>query len=87
MCCWSKRLALLFGGVFLVFLDFTVVFSKAKIVLAELCFSFLPGYNESHSMPALFSHNGDDRGKAFHTWHTQNAAKKEQILLRVKETS
>lgn len=37
---------------------------------------FLPGCNESHSKPTPSSHNADDRGKASHTWHTQNAVNK-----------
>lgn len=44
--------------------------SKAIIAL------FLPGYNESRSKPTPSAHNGDGRGKAFHTWRTQNAVNK-----------
>lgn len=43
---------------------------------------FSPGYNESHSKPTPSSHNADDRGKASHTWHTQNAVNKKQMLMR-----
>lgn len=39
-----------------------------------------PGYNESHSKPTPSSHNADDRGKASHTWHTQNAVNKKQMM-------
>lgn len=35
----------------------------------------LPGCNEFHSTPTLFSRNADDRGTAFRTWRTQNANK------------
>lgn len=44
-------------------------------------FFSLPGYNESHSKPALSSRSGGDRGTASHTWRTQNA------VNRTKETS
>lgn len=46
---------------------------KPSIYLALF---FLPGYNESRSTPTPSSHNADDRGKASHTWHTQNAVNK-----------
>lgn len=39
---------------------------------------FLPGYNEFHSTPTLFSRNDDDQGMASHTWRTQNAKKEKK---------
>lgn len=44
-------------------------------------FFVLPGYNEFHSTPTLFSRNADDRGMASHTWRTQNAKKTIQRQL------
>lgn len=48
---------------------------------------FLPGYNEFHSTPILFSRNVDDRGRASHTWRTQNAKKIKINTKRDKQST
>lgn len=50
---------------------------RANFMAAQIfaVFFSLPGYNEFHSTPTLFSHNVDDQGMASHTWRTQNAKK------------
>lgn len=57
---------------------YTLDLSNLTVTIKYFLIAFLPGYNEFHSMPTPFSHNADDRGKASHTWRTQNAKKKKR---------
>lgn len=55
---------------------YTLDLTNLTVTIKYFLIAFLPGYNEFRSMPTPFSHNADDRGKASHTWRTQNAKKK-----------
>ena len=41
----------------------------------------LPHYNEFHNMAIRSSHNEDVHRKVFHIWRTQNATRKDILLI------